>query len=90
MNSSVKEFSADRDLVNNYRPVSNLAFSSKLIEKAVLLQLDKHLQKHNLYGNNQSGYRKFHSCETSNINMFNNVLKDIDNGNVVVLHVSSL
>ena len=33
----------------------------------------------------QSGYRQFHSCETLNIRMFDKILKDIDNGNVVVL-----
>ena len=85
VNPNVKDYSADRDSVENYRPVSNLSFSSKLIEKAVSFQLDEHLQKYNLYGNNQSGYRKFHSCETSNINMYDNILKDIDNGNVIML-----
>ena len=85
VNPIIKEFSSDRDSVKNYRPVSNLAFLSKLIEKAASFQLDDHLLKNELYGNNQSGYRKFHSCETSNINMYNNIMKDMDNGNVVVL-----
>ena len=35
VNPNVKEFSADRDSVKNYRPVSNLAYTSKIIEKAV-------------------------------------------------------
>ena len=82
---AVKDYSGDRDSLTNYRPVSNIAFLSKLIEKAVMLQINEHLIKNNLYGKNQSGYRKFHSCETLNINMYDNILKDIDNGNVVVL-----
>ena len=65
--------------------MSNLAFSSELIKKAVSFQLDEHLIQNNLYGNNQSGYRKLHSCETSNINMYDSILKDIDNGHIVVL-----
>ena len=82
---SIKEFSGDRDSLKNYRPVSNLAFVSKLIEKSVSLQLDEHLLLNNLYCKNQSGYRKFHSCETSNIHMYDTILKDMDNGNVVAL-----
>ena len=85
VNPNVKEFSADRDSVKNYRPVSNLAYTSNIIEKAVSIQLDKHLLENNSYGKNQSGYRKFHSCETLNINMYDSILKDMDNGNIVVL-----
>ena len=38
-----KKPNLDSDMLKNYRPVSNLPFISKIIEKAVLTQLQEHL-----------------------------------------------
>ena len=46
---------------SNYRPVSNLYFRSKLIQKAVLYRLNSHVDSHSLLPKNQSACRKFHS-----------------------------
>ena len=43
----------------NYRPLSNLAFISKLIEEAVAVQLIEHLTINELYDKFQSAYRTF-------------------------------
>ena len=58
-----KQFLDINDL-KNYRPVSNLPFVSKLIERIVVKQLLKHLVSNNLMPCHQSGYRQFHSTET--------------------------
>ena len=42
----------------NYQPVSNLCFISKVTERAVFLQIDNHMHKHNLYPSLQSAYRR--------------------------------
>ena len=44
-------------ILKNFRPVSNLAFLSKLIEKAVFHQIHEHVVDTNLYPNAQSAYR---------------------------------
>ena len=44
----IKKSSLDQNILKNYRPVSNLSFLSKLIEKAVSLQLKDHLCRHGL------------------------------------------
>ncbi len=44
----------------NYRPVSNLAFLSKLIERVVALQLVDHLLNNGLMDKFQSAYREGH------------------------------
>ena len=44
-------------ILKNFRPVSNLAFLSKLIEKAVFHQIHEHMVDTNLYPNAQSAYR---------------------------------
>ena len=51
------------DLIH-FRPVSNLPFISKVLEKIVLRQLQKHLSDNSLLEMHQSAYRKDHSTET--------------------------
>ena len=48
----------------NFRPISNLAFISKLIEKAVLNQIVIHLENTCLYSKYNSAYQAHHSAET--------------------------
>ena len=85
LNPTVKDYKGDIDSLKNFRPVSNLPFVSKLIEKAVCNQLDCHLKRNNLYCSSQSGYQRHHSCETLNIKMFDDILKSIDEGSTVAL-----
>ena len=54
------------DLISkNYRPISNLPFISKLVEKCMLKQLIEHCENHKLLPDFQSAYRKKYSIETS-------------------------
>ncbi len=69
----------------NYRPVSNLAFISKLIEKAVASQLIEHLKMNNLYDKFQSAYRMFYSTETALLRVKNDILNTMDRRNVMLL-----
>ncbi len=59
-----KKHNADLDNLNNYRPISNLPFLAKILERVVALQLHNHLIVNNLFEPLQSGFRKFHSTET--------------------------
>ena len=45
--------------LNNYRPVSNLCFIAKILEKLVLSQFSSYLNSHNFYNTCQSAYRPF-------------------------------
>ena len=44
----LKKQDADTEQLQNFRPISNLKFVSKLIEKAVASQLNEHILKHDL------------------------------------------
>ena len=65
--------------LKNYRPVSNLHFISKVIEKAVASQLETHLVRNELLDTLQSGYRVYHSTETAMLKISNDILTNKDN-----------
>ena len=55
----------DKNVLKNYRPVSNLSFISKLIEKVVAKQLNYFISHEAISNVHQSAYRSFHSTETA-------------------------
>ena len=81
----LKKQDADAEQLQNFRPISNLKFVSKLIEKAVALQLNEHILKHHLGETFQSAYKRFHSTETALVRVHNDILTAIDNNNSVIL-----
>ncbi|KAL5252015.1 hypothetical protein ACHWQZ_G014982 [Mnemiopsis leidyi] len=81
----LKKPTLDVDELKNYRPISNLTYLSKILEKAVHSQLCSYVDSNNLFSNYQSGYRKFHSCETAVTKIHNDVLMMIDKKENVLL-----
>ena len=51
----IKGQGLDSDNLKNYRPISNLSFVGKMIERVVLRRLNEHLEKNNLDIPQQSG-----------------------------------
>ena len=74
----------------NYRPVSNLPFISKVIEKVVLKQLTSHLSTNNLNEDFQSAYKAGHSTETALLRIANDLLQILDSGSTTVLTLLDL
>ncbi len=56
-----------KDLVN-YRPISNLPFLSKILEKVASSQLYSFLEKNDICEDFQTGFRPSHITETALIN----------------------
>ena len=75
----------DSTLLNNYRPVSNLPFVSKLLEKAVSERLRQHLEEIDGLPKHQSAYRRGHSTETALLKIVNDLLLSADRGEVSAL-----
>ena len=71
--------------LNNYRPVSNLCFIAKILEKLVLSQVSSYLNSHNLYNTCHSAYRPGHSTETALLKVVNDLFLSLDKGNISVL-----
>ncbi|XP_060568235.1 uncharacterized protein LOC132726859 [Ruditapes philippinarum] len=55
----LKKPNLDPNELKNYRPVSNLPFLSKILEKVVDVRLESHLKTNNLHEVNQSAYQLF-------------------------------
>ena len=69
----------------NFRPVSNLAFISKLVETVVAKQLQHYLNCNNLFLVFQSAYRQNHSTETALLKVMNDILLNMNNQCVTLL-----
>ena len=81
----IKKLTLDPEILKNFRPVSNLSFLSKLIERVVDARFEKHLRENNLHCKWQSAYKKFHSTETALLRVANDILMDIDKDKCVLL-----
>ena len=69
----------------SYRPISNLSFISKFIERVVHRQLSSHIESMNLLPQVQSGFRKYHSTETAVGKVYNDIILSLDRGQPTAL-----
>ena len=74
-----------RLIMSNFRPVSNLSFISKIIERCMLLQLSDHCDNHNLQPDYQSAYREHYSCKTAVLKLSNDILWAMEKQHVTCL-----
>ena len=88
----IKKPGLDREMLKNYRPVSNLSFLSKVIEKVISIRILGHILDNNIVDRFQSAYRAGHSCETALLRVYNDIVTTVGKGNgsfLVLLDLSA-
>ena len=70
----LKKIGLDIIQKSSFRPVCNLPFWSKVVEKCMLKRLNEHYDLHNLFPSFQSAYQQNFSCETVIIKLMTHIL----------------
>ena len=75
----------DKNDGQNYRPVSNLTFISKLLERVVCSQMSNFLKENDALPSTQSAYRRYHSTESALLEVFSYLCMALSRGHVALL-----
>ena len=86
----LKKLSLNPEIFKNFRPVSNLSFLSKIIEKVVANRLFQHMTANDLHDMMQSAYKPYHSTESALLRVQNDILSALDNKSGVFLALIDL
>ena len=81
----LKKAGSDKNDLKNYRPVSNLSFMSKVIEKVVAVRINEYIHNHGLIPKFQSAYRSCHSTETALLRVHNDIVHLVSKKKTVML-----
>jgi hypothetical protein len=81
----LKKPKLDGEILENYRPITNLPFVSKLIERVASSQLNEHLALYDLLSPSQSAYRAGDSTETALLALQNDLLLAASRGDGCVV-----
>jgi hypothetical protein len=81
----LKKPSLDKSLPSNYRPISNLHFISKILERLFLARIQPHVLSNPNFNQYQSGYRRRHSTETSLLSTLNSIYRSSASGKSTLL-----
>ena len=81
----LKKIDLIAEILKNFRPISNLPFLSKVMEKVAVKQLTSHKEDHNLREKFQSAYRKFHSTETALVRIHHDLRIALDSKQCIMM-----
>jgi len=81
----LKKPTLDPNNPSSYRPISNLTFLSKLIERLVAMKFVTHAEVNRLFPVYQSSYRRGHSTETAVFCVHNDLVRAVDEKHIAAL-----
>ncbi len=81
----LKKPSLDKNSPSSYRPISNLIFISKILERLCLARIQSHILSSPNFNQFQSAYRRHYSTETSLLYTLSNIFRSSDSGKSTLL-----
>ena len=81
----LKNPSLDKKILKNVRPVSNLSFLAKVLERVVFTRQQTHQQRSGLRDVFQSAYVSNHITETVLVRVLNDLCRSVDSTGVAIL-----
>ncbi|XP_071794571.1 uncharacterized protein [Asterias amurensis] len=81
----LKKPNLDRQCLSNYRPVANLRYVGKVLERIVSIRLQSFISDNSSHDPFQSAYRAGHGVETALLRVMNDVLLAMDGGRITAL-----
>ena len=90
VSARLKKPSMDPDDLNSFRPISNLTFLSKIVERVAVRQLVRRADENDLLQPRQSSYRRFCSTESALLVVYNDIVQTINASHVVALMLLDL
>ena len=73
----LKKMGLDKSDRKNYRPVSNLTFISKLLDRVVYSQMSNFLEENDALPSTQSAHRRYHSTESALLKVYSDLCMDL-------------
>ena len=86
----LKKPNLDGNALSSYRPISNLPFISKILEKIVSVQINSFLKENNILEEFQSGFRTNHNTETALTKIISDLRLNSDENEVSVLILDTI
>ena len=81
----IKKPKLDPFELKSWRPIANVTFISKLIERLAIRRFNEHSTEHHLLPMNQSAYRAHHSTETAVTTVVDDIARAVDSGEMCAL-----
>ena len=81
----LKKSNLDHNVLKNYRPVSNLPFLSKVLERVVAKHLSDYMTVNQLHEPRQAAYKCYHSTETDLLKVHNDIMWTMERKGVTIL-----
>ena len=71
--------------LKSWRPISNIGFASKIVERLAIRRFNQHVSTHDLLPKYQSAYRPHYSTETAISVVFNDIARTVDAGQICTM-----
>ena len=82
---NLKKHGLDVNILANCRPVSNLPFTAKVMEKIAVQRISEHLTSNGLHEELQSAYNPLHSTETAFMRVQHDIANAMDTNQAALL-----